>query len=95
MQKLSGNGTAFVEIDGSVVEYQLQPGQSMYLDTGYLAMMDETVSMDIEMVKGVKNIFFGGEGMFNTKVTGPGRIWIQTMPISTVASLIAGHITAR
>ena len=95
MQKLSGNGTAFVEIDGSVVEYQLQAGQSMYLDTGYLAMMDETVSMDIEMVKGVKNIFFGGEGMFNTKVTGPGRIWIQTMPISTVASLIAGHITAR
>lgn len=95
MQKLSGNGTAFVEIDGSVVEYQLQAGQSMYLDTGYLAMMDESVSMDIEMVKGVKNIFFGGEGMFNTKVTGPGRIWIQTMPISTVASLIAGHITAR
>ena len=95
MQKLSGNGTAFVEIDGSVVEYQLQPGQSMYLDTGYLAMMDETVSMDIEMVKGVKNIFFGGEGMFNTKVTGPGRIWIQTMPIINLAQSIIPYIPSK
>ena len=92
MQKLSGSGTAFVEIDGSVVEYQLAAGQTMLLDTGYLAMMDETVSMDIEMVKGVKNIFLGGEGLFNTKVTGPGRVWIQTMPISAVASIIATRL---
>ena len=95
MQKLSGNGTAFVEIDGSVVEYQLEAGQTMLLDTGYLAMMDETVSMDIEMVKGVKNILLGGEGLFNTKVTGPGRVWIQTMPISAVASIIATHIPQK
>ncbi|MBP5492557.1 MAG: TIGR00266 family protein [Clostridiales bacterium] len=95
MQKLSGQGTAFVEIDGSVVEYQLQAGQTMLLDTGYLAMMDETVSMDIEMVKGVKNIFLGGEGLFNTKVTGPGRVWIQTMPISAVASLIASRLPQK
>ncbi len=92
MQKLSGSGTAFVEIDGSLVEYQLAAGQTMLLDTGYLAMMDETVQMDIEMVKGVKNIFLGGEGLFNTKVTGPGRVWIQTMPISAGASLIATRI---
>ena len=95
MQKLSGNGTAFVEIDGSVVEYQLEAGQTMLLDTGYLAMMDETVSMDIEMVKGVKNILLGGEGLFNTKVTGPGRVWIQTMPISAVAGIIATHIPQK
>jgi len=95
MQKLSGQGTAFVEIDGSVVEYQLQAGQTMLLDTGYLAMMDESVQMDIEMVHGVKNIFLGGEGLFNTKVTGPGRIWIQTMPISTVAGIIGAHIPGR
>ncbi|MBO4927210.1 MAG: TIGR00266 family protein [Clostridiales bacterium] len=95
MQKLSGSGTAFVEIDGSVVEYQLQAGQTMLLDTGYLAMMDETVSMDIEMVKGVKNIILGGEGMFNTKVTGPGRVWIQTMPISAVASIIATRLPTK
>ena len=95
MQKLSGSGTAFVEIDGSVVEYQLAAGQTMLLDTGYLAMMDETVSMDIEMVKGVKNILLGGEGMFNTKVTGPGRVWIQTMPISAVASIIATRLPTK
>jgi len=92
MQRLSGNGTAFVEIDGSVVEYQLAAGQSMLLDTGYLAMMEDTVSMDIEMVKGAKNIFLGGEGLFNTKVTGPGRIWIQTMPINAVAGIIASTL---
>ena len=86
---------AFVEIDGSVVEYQLQPGQTMLLDTGYLAMMDETVQMDIEMVHGVKNVLLGGEGLFNTKVTGPGRVWIQTMPISKVAQIIGTAGLAR
>lgn len=95
MQKLSGQGMAFVEIDGSVVEYQLAPGQTMLLDTGYLAMMDETVQMDIEMVHGVKNIFLGGEGLFNTKVTGPGRVWIQTMPISAVAGIIGAHLPTK
>ncbi len=95
MQKLSGQGTAFVEIDGSVVEYQLAPGQSMLLDTGYLAMMEETVTMDIEMVHGAKNIFLGGEGLFNTKVTGPGRIWIQTMPLSAVAGILSSAIGSR
>ena len=92
MQKLSGNGTAFVEIDGSVVEYELLPGQTMLIDTGYLAMMEETVSMDIEMVHGAKNVFLGGEGLFNTKVTGPGRVWIQTMPISKIAGIIGTAI---
>lgn len=88
MQKLSGTGLAFVEIDGSVVEYDLQPGQSMLIDTGYLAMMEQTVSMDIQMVHGAKNVFFGGEGLFNTVVTGPGKVWIQTMPIGKIAGMI-------
>lgn len=95
MQKLSGTGVAFVEIDGDVVEYTLLPGQSMILDTGYLAMMEGSVSMDIEMVPGIKNIFLGGEGLFNTKVTGPGRIWIQTMPINTLAGTIAGYMPTK
>ena len=90
MQKLSGNGTAFVEIDGSVVEYDLLPGQTMLIDTGYLAMMEETVSMDIEMVHGAKNVFLGGEGLFNTRVTGPGKVWIQTMPISKILNILGG-----
>ena len=89
MQHLSGNGTAFVELDGSVVEYDLAPGESMVVDSGNLAMMDATCTMDIQMVKGVKNVLFGGEGLFNTVVTGPGRVYLQTMPISGVASALA------
>ena len=89
MQQLSGNGTAFVELDGSVVEYDLGPGESMVVDSGNLAMMDATCTMDIQMVKGVKNVLFGGEGLFNTVVTGPGRVYLQTMPISGVASALA------
>ena len=85
MQKLSGSGLAFVEIDGYVKQYTLQPGESMLIDTGYLAMMDDSVQMTVETVKGVKNMVFGGEGVFNTKVIGPGRVWLQTMPISSVA----------
>lgn len=89
MQKLSGSGMAFVELDGSVVEYELQAGQSMVVDSGNLAMMDATCTMDIQMVKGVKNVLFGGEGLFNTVVTGPGRIVLQTMPASSVAGALA------
>ena len=80
MQKLSGYGTAFVEIDGSAVEYGLAPGQQMIVDTGYLALMDATCKMDVVTVKGAKNVFFGGEGLFNTVITGPGKIVLQTMP---------------
>ncbi|MGN0586680.1 MAG: TIGR00266 family protein, partial [Oscillospiraceae bacterium] len=80
MQKFSGSGMVFLEINGSYVEYELAAGQSMYIDTGYLAAMEETCTMDIETVKGVGNVLLGGEGLFNTKVTGPGKIWLQTMP---------------
>jgi len=88
MQRLSGSGTAFVEIDGCAVEYELAPGQQMVIDTGYLAMCDATCSIDIQQVKGVKNVLFGGEGLFNTVVTGPGKIVLQTMPISSFASAL-------
>ena len=92
MQKLSGNGTVFIEIDGYAVEYELAAGQSMILDTGCLAMMDETCSIDIEQVKGVKNMLFGGEGLFNTKVTGPGKIVLQTMTIGGFAEALSPFI---
>ena len=88
MQKLSGRGMAFLEMDGYAVEYTLRPGEKMIVDTGNLAMMDETCKIDIEAVKGVKNMLFGGEGVFNTVVTGPGRIVLQTMPISGLASAL-------
>lgn len=88
MQKLSGSGTAFIEIDGAAVEYDLAPGQSLIVDTGYLAAMSATCTMEIESVKGAKNVLFGGEGLFNTKITGPGRIILQSMPISAVAGVL-------
>ena len=86
MQKLSGQGTVFLEFDGHIVEYDLQPGQQIVIDTGYLAAMEATCSMEIQSVAGLKNKLFGGEGFFNTVVTGPGHVWLQTMPISNVAS---------
>lgn len=92
MQRLSGHGTAFVEIDGYAVEYRLEKGQSMIVDTGYLAMMDATCSMEIVSVPGVKNALFGGEGIFNTVVKGPGRIILQTMPVNKVAGSILPYI---
>ncbi len=88
MQKLSGQGIVFLEFDGHVVEYDLQPGQQIIVDTGYLAAMEGTCKLDIQTVSGVKNVLFGGEGLFNTIVTGPGHVWLQTMPISAVAGQI-------
>lgn len=88
MQKLSGHGIAFIEIDGYAMEYVLQPGQQMVIDTGYLAAMTEGCSMEIQTVPGVKNMLFGGEGIFNTVVTGPGKIILQTMPVSNVAATL-------
>lgn len=92
MQQLSGQGTAFVEIDGDLVEYELSAGQKIIVDTGNVAGFDSTVSIDIQTVKGVKNMVFGGEGIFNTVLTGPGRIWLQTMPIANVANAIRPFI---
>lgn len=92
MQKLHGQGMAFVEIDGYVVEYELQAGQQMLIDTGYLAAMSSTCKMDIQQVKGIGNVLFGGEGLFNTVVTGPGKIYLQTMPISNFAGAVAAVI---
>ncbi len=92
MQKLSGRGTAFVEIDGYAVEYDLAAGQSMIVDTGYLAAMESTCSIEIVSVPGVKNMLFGGEGIFNTVVKGPGKIILQTMPANVVAGAIRPFI---
>lgn len=95
MQKITGPGIVFLEIDGYCVEYDLQPGERMVLDTGVLAVMEETVSMDVEMVKGVKNMFLGGEGLFDTCVTGPGKVYLQTMTIENLAKLIIPFIPSK
>lgn len=95
LQKFTGNGMVFLEIDGSVIEYTLAAGQSLVVDTGNLAAMDETVDVNIQTVKGVGNVLFGGEGLFNTVVTGPGRIWLQTMPKNVIANAVAPYIPSK
>ena len=92
MQRLSGSGMAFAEVDGELVEYDLAPGQQMIVDTGCVLGFDSTVSINIQQVKGLKNKLLGGEGFFNTVLTGPGKIWLQTMPISNVAGAISPYI---
>lgn len=92
MQKLSGTGVAFIEIDGSSVKYDLQAGQQLILDTGHLVMMSATCSLDVQTVKGAKNILFGGEGLFNTVVTGPGEVVVQTMPVPKLAEALIPYM---
>ena len=92
MQRVSGQGLVFAEFDGHVVEYDLQPGQQIIVDTGYLAAMSATCSMEIRSVPGVKNMLLGGEGIFNTVISGPGRVWLQTMPLSNVAGVLRPYL---
>lgn len=92
MQKITGNGVCFVEIDGSCTKIELKPGESLMVDTGYLAAFTGSCSIDIERVKGVKNMLFGGEGLFNTKITGPGTVYLQSMPAYQLAGAIQPYI---
>lgn len=92
MQKISGTGTVFLEIDGSAKSYTLAAGEQMIVDTGNLAFAESTVQIDVQSVKGAKNVLFGGEGLFNTVVTGPGKVVLQTMPLSNLVGIIASKI---
>lgn len=95
MSKIGGQGTVFLEINGSVVEYELGEGESMKVATGYLAAMSESCTMDVEMIKGAKNVLLGGEGLFNTVVKGPGKVLIQTMPIAAVAEALIPYLPQK
>ena len=95
MQKITGSGLVFIEIDGYCKAYDLAAGQSIVVDTGYLAAMSESCTMDIQMVQGAKNIFLGGEGLFHTVVTGPGRVYIQSMPVINTAMRINPYIKVK
>ena len=88
LQRVSGPGTAFLEIDGDIVEKELAPGETIKVDQGYIAAFDESVSFDITTVKGLKNKFLSGEGFFLATLTGPGKVWLQTMPFSVLADRI-------
>lgn len=91
LQKFTGKGIVFIEIDGEVIERELDAGETILLDPGHVAAMEESVEFDVERVKGAKNILFG-EGLFFTRLTGPGKVWIQTMPISKLAEAIIPFI---
>lgn len=95
LQKLTGRGIAFLEVDGHGEEYFLAPGEKLIVDTGNLAYMDATCSVDIQTVKGVKNMFFGGEGLFHTVITGPGKVVLQTMPMSALAAALAPLLPSK
>ena len=87
LQKFTGTGIVFLEIDGEVIEHDLQPGEKLLVDPGHIAAMEESVEFDIERVKGAKNIMFG-EGLFFARIQGPGKVWIQTMPLSKLAEAL-------
>jgi len=95
MQKFTGEGMLFLEIDGDTLEYNLEEGEKLIIDQGHLAVMDESVGFEIERVKGMKNILFGGEGLFLATLTGPGRVWLQTMPLSNFINTIIPHIPSN
>ena len=89
LKKISGPGQAFLEFDGHVEEYTLGAGETLLVDTGNVAMFESSVDYDIQMVKGLKNIFLGGEGLFLTKLTGPGKVYLQSMPIQNLAGTLS------
>ena len=95
MQKVTGPGLAFFEFDGYCPEYILQPGEQIVCDTGVMAMMDATCTMDVQMVKGAKNLLLGGEGLFDTVITGPGRVYLQTMTVSSLAKMLAPFLPTK
>ncbi len=95
MQELSGNGKAFIEIDGSVVRKEIKPGETLKIDNGYVAAMTDGIDLDITTVKGLKNIVFGGEGLFLTTIRGQGTVWIQTMPLAKLAGCVSPYMAMR
>ncbi|PKO15379.1 MAG: TIGR00266 family protein [Chloroflexi bacterium HGW-Chloroflexi-10] len=95
LQKLTGPGMVFLEIPGEVKEYNLAAGQRLKVDPGHIAAFDPTLNYDIAMVKGLKNIVFGGEGLFLATLTGPGRVWLQTMPIANLARKLMQYMPTK
>ena len=95
LQKLTGPGVVFAELDGDAIEYRLQPNQVMRVEPGHVAMFEDTVAFDIEMIKGMSNILFGGEGLFLATLRGPGRIWLHSMTVCKIAGRIIEYLPAK
>ncbi|GHU22981.1 TIGR00266 family protein [Spirochaetia bacterium] len=95
LQKFTGYGTVLLSIDGTTVKYSLRAGEQMILDTGAFAFAESSITVDVQMIKGIGNIVAGGEGLFNTLVTGPGSLWLQTLPLSVFAQTISKFIPGK
>ena len=92
LQRVGGQGTAWIELSGELVEYHLANGENLKVMPGHVGLFDASMRFDIEMVKGVKNLLFGAETLFLASLTGPGMVWLQTMPISTLANSLAPYL---
>jgi uncharacterized protein (TIGR00266 family) len=95
LQRVTGPGTVFLDLSGEVVQKTLAPGERLLVHAGHLGMQDPSVTIDIQMIRGFRNMIFGGEGLFLATLTGPGRIWLQSMPILNLAEEIARHLPGR
>jgi len=92
LQRVTGPGTVFLDLSGEVVEKNLAPGERLLVHAGHIGMQDPSIQVDIQMVRGFRNILFGGEGLFLATLTGPGRVWLQSMPVMNLAEEIARHL---
>jgi len=95
LQKLTGPGIAFVNLGGEITETELADGQMLKVDTGCIAMMTPSIKFDIVRIPGVKNMLFGGEGLFLSTVEGPGKVWLQSMPVSSLAKAVSRYIPRK
>ncbi len=92
LQKVAGHGTAWIELSGELVEYHLAPGENLRVIPGHVGLFDAGMRFEITMVKGIKNLLFGAETLFLASLTGPGMVWLQTMPISQLAHSLAPYL---
>lgn len=95
LQKITGPGLAFVEIPGEVREVQLSAGEVMKVDPGHIALFEPTIDYDITAVKGLKNVLFAGEGLFLATLKGPGKVWLQTLPLSNLAMKLSRYMPQK
>jgi uncharacterized protein (TIGR00266 family) len=95
LQKVTGPGLAFLEVPGEVREYTLAAGEVLQVDPGHIALFEPTVNYDITTVKGLANVLFSGEGLFLAKMNGPGRVWLQSLPLSNLAHKLARYMPVK
>lgn len=92
LQKIAGEGTAWIELDGEVVTYDLAPGETLRVHPGHVGMFEATVNFDIATLPGIRNVLFGGDGLFLAALSGPGRVWLQSLPLSNLAHALAPYL---